>query len=79
MRVLLLGLIFLSPPRIKLLLLQWFCGARIGRRAHIGWVSAVMARHVELGEYSVVRPLLVCHSFRDCQSLDGSLLIAGAG
>jgi acetyltransferase-like isoleucine patch superfamily enzyme len=61
MRVLLLGLIFVSPPRIKLLLLRWFCGARIGRRAHIGWFSAVLARHVELGEYSVVRPLTLIY------------------
>jgi acetyltransferase-like isoleucine patch superfamily enzyme len=61
MRVLLLGLIFLSPPRIKLLLLRWFCGARIGRHAHIGWFSAVLARHVELGEYSVVRPLTLIY------------------
>jgi acetyltransferase-like isoleucine patch superfamily enzyme len=56
MRVLLLGLVFVSPPFVKVLLLRWFCKAKIGRHAHIGWFSAVMARQIELGEYSVVRP-----------------------
>ena len=61
MRVLLLGLVFLSPPFVKILLLRWFCGARIGRHAHIGWFSAVVARHVELGEHSAVRPLTLIY------------------
>jgi acetyltransferase-like isoleucine patch superfamily enzyme len=37
-------------------LLRWFCRAKIERRAHIGWFSAVMGRQVVLGEHSVVRP-----------------------
>jgi acetyltransferase-like isoleucine patch superfamily enzyme len=61
MRVLLLGLIFISPPFLKRLLLRWFCGARIGRHACIGWFSAVMGRHVELGEYSAIRPFTLIH------------------
>lgn len=56
MRALLFGLVFISPPFLKRLLLRRFCGAKIGRRARIGWFSAVMGRHVELGEHSVIRP-----------------------
>jgi acetyltransferase-like isoleucine patch superfamily enzyme len=55
-KALLLGLVLISPPFLKRLLLRWFCGARIGRHARIGWFSAVMGCHVELGEYSVIRP-----------------------
>jgi acetyltransferase-like isoleucine patch superfamily enzyme len=50
------GLIFVAPPFLKSLLLQWFCGAKIGRRARVGWFSAVSGRHVELGEHSCIRP-----------------------
>jgi acetyltransferase-like isoleucine patch superfamily enzyme len=56
MRAALLGLVFVSPPFLKVLLLKWFCGAKIGRRARIGWFSAVMGRKVELGEHSIIRP-----------------------
>jgi acetyltransferase-like isoleucine patch superfamily enzyme len=56
-RTLLFGLIFISPPFLKKLLLRWFCGAKIGYEAQVGWFSAVMARQVELGEHSVIRPL----------------------
>lgn len=57
MRVLLFGLVFISPPFLKNLLLKWFYGAEIGDQAHIGWFSAVMGRHIALGDHSVVRPL----------------------
>ena len=55
MRGLLFGLIFVAPPFLKQLLLKWFCAARFGRRAHIGWFSAVVGRRVEMGEYSTIR------------------------
>jgi acetyltransferase-like isoleucine patch superfamily enzyme len=52
----LFGLVFFAPPFLKPLLLQWLCGARIGRQVHIGWFSAVMGRHIEVGDYSLIRP-----------------------
>ena len=56
MRTLLLGLIFVSPPFLKKLLLRWLCRAKIGHRAHIGWFSSVMGRRIELGTHSIVLP-----------------------
>jgi acetyltransferase-like isoleucine patch superfamily enzyme len=56
MRAALLGLVFVSPPFLKVLLLKWFCGAKIGHRARIGWFSAVMGREIQLGEHSIIRP-----------------------
>jgi acetyltransferase-like isoleucine patch superfamily enzyme len=61
MRVVLLGLVFISPPFLKRLLLRWFCGARFGRQACIGWFSAVMGRRVELGDYTIIRPFTLIH------------------
>jgi acetyltransferase-like isoleucine patch superfamily enzyme len=58
-RILLFGLVFISPPFLKKLLLQWFCGAKIGYRARIGWFSTVIGREIELGDYSVIRPFTV--------------------
>ena len=66
MRVLLLGLMLISPPFLKTLLLRLFGGARIGRHARIGWFSAVLGRRVELGEHSAVRPFTLVY-------LDGQL------
>lgn len=57
MHILLFGLVFISPPFLKKWLLSKFCGAKFGKHAHIGWFSAVIGKHVEMGEYSVVRPL----------------------
>ena len=68
MRALVLGLIFISPPFLKRWLLRWLCRARIGHHAHIGWFSAVMGRHIELGDYSVVRPFTLIY-------LDGSVRV----
>lgn len=56
MRALLFGLVFISPPFLKKWLLRWFCAARIGPHAHIGWFSAVMGRRIGLGHHSVIRP-----------------------
>jgi acetyltransferase-like isoleucine patch superfamily enzyme len=56
-KTLLLGLILISPPFLKTWLLRWFCGARIGRGAHIGWFSAVMGSQITMGDHSAVRPL----------------------
>jgi acetyltransferase-like isoleucine patch superfamily enzyme len=62
----LLGLILVSPPFLKKLLLKWFRGAKIGRHAHIGWFSAAFGRQIELGDHSVIRPFTLI-------SLDGGL------
>lgn len=56
MKTLFFGLLFVSPPFLKKLLLRWFCGAKIGSGVHIGWFSAVMGRRIELGTYAVIRP-----------------------
>jgi acetyltransferase-like isoleucine patch superfamily enzyme len=61
MRVVLLGLVFISPPFLKRLLLRWFCGARFGRHASVGWFSAVMGRRVELGNHTIIRPFTLIH------------------
>jgi len=61
MRVLLLGLIFISPPFLKKLLLQWFCSAEIGHQVHIDWFSAVLGRRVEMGDYTIIRPFTLIH------------------
>lgn len=61
MKTLLLGLVLISPPCLKRLLLRWFCRAKIGRHASVGWFSAVMGRQVELGEYSVIRPFTLVY------------------
>jgi len=57
LRALLFGLVFLSPPVLKKLWLRWFCRAKIGRGARLGWFSSVIARSIELGDHCVVRPL----------------------
>ncbi len=54
-----LGLIFLVPPFAKKWLLRWFYGAKLGRKANIGWFSAVSGKHICLGDYSVIRPLTI--------------------
>lgn len=56
-RLIIFGLVFLSPPILKKLILQWFCGAKFGRKSSIGWFSAVIAKHIEIGDYSEIRPL----------------------
>ncbi len=66
MRVLLFGLVFISPPFLKNLILKWFYGAKIGHRAHIGWFSAVMGRQIELGDHCIIRPFTLIR-------LDGEL------
>lgn len=57
MNVLLLGLVLISPPFLKKLLLRWFAQAEIAPTAQIGWFSAVSARRITLGAHSVIRPL----------------------
>ncbi len=61
MRTLLLGLVFISPPFLKKLILRWFCQASIGYQVHIGWFSAVMGRRIELDHYCVIRPFTLIH------------------
>jgi len=57
MRHLLFGIVFVSPPFVKKLILKWFCGAQFGRKATICWFSSVIGRRVVLGDYSTVKPL----------------------
>jgi acetyltransferase-like isoleucine patch superfamily enzyme len=59
MRTILFGLVFISPPFLKTLLLRWFAGAKIAPGARIGWLAAVSARNIELGPEAVVRPLTI--------------------
>lgn len=56
MRAIIFGLVFISPPFLKKMLLKWFCGAKFGRGAQIGWFSAVVGRDIRMGERSVIRP-----------------------
>jgi acetyltransferase-like isoleucine patch superfamily enzyme len=57
LRALLFAVIFICPPILKTYILKWFCSAKIGRRARVGWFSSVMGSHVELGDYCAIRPL----------------------
>lgn len=57
LRLLIFGLVFISPPFLKKLWLRWGLGAEIDSRAEIGWFSAVAARRIKLGRYAVIRPL----------------------
>ncbi|MBM4033420.1 MAG: transferase [Planctomycetes bacterium] len=55
MRKLVLLLVLFSPPWLKKPLLRWLCGAKIGRGVRIGWLAAVMARRIEIGDYCQIR------------------------
>lgn len=55
MRTLLFGLLFVLPPFLKPWVLRRFCGARVGKRASIGWFASISAREIELGDYAAVR------------------------
>lgn len=57
MKKILFGIVFIAPPFLKKIILKWFCGARFGRGAHIGWFSSVFGAKIELGEFATVRPL----------------------
>jgi len=54
MRNLFFAIIFISPPFLKKVILKRFFRAKIGRGVHIGWFSSVMARHIEMGDYSEI-------------------------
>ena len=57
MKTLIFGIVFLSPPFLKKIILRQLCGAQFGRKATIGWFSSVMGRRLVLGDYSTVKPL----------------------
>jgi acetyltransferase-like isoleucine patch superfamily enzyme len=61
MRTVLFGLVFVSPPFLKKLLLKWLCQARFGRGVRIGWFSSVTGRRIELGDHSIIRPFSLIH------------------
>lgn len=54
-----LGVVLLAPPFLKNFILRTFCGAQIGRGAHIGWFAGVSARRIELGAHCAIRALTV--------------------
>ena len=62
-----LGLVFIAPPFMKKWLLRWFYGAKIGKKAEVGWFSAVSGRQIELGDHSSIRPLTLIHVLGDVQ------------
>jgi len=68
LRLLILGLVFLSPPFLKKVWLRWGLGAEIDPRAEIGWFSAAAARRIKLGRSAVIRPLTLIR-------LDGDLTL----
>jgi acetyltransferase-like isoleucine patch superfamily enzyme len=70
-RALLFGLLLLSPPALKPLLLRRLLGARVGREVRLGWGSAVLARRIQLDDGSRIGPLTVVR-------LDGELRLGRA-
>ena len=83
-RDILFGLILLSPPVLKKLLLRAFCGACISRSARIGWFSSVAGSTIVLGEHSRIRPLTLIRCGGDVRLGDYSevssfVLVYGMG
>ena len=68
MKTLLFGLIFISPPVLKVWLLRVFSGAQIEPGVQLGWFSALAARQVKLGRHAVINPLTLIR-------LDGDLTL----
>jgi acetyltransferase-like isoleucine patch superfamily enzyme len=68
MSTLLFGLIFVSPPFLKIWLLRLCAGATVERGARLSWFSSVRARRVTLGAHSVIRPFTLIR-------LDGELTL----
>lgn len=64
-QVIRLGLVFLAPPFAKIWLMRWLFGARIGRKAHMGWFSAVSGKCVSLGDHCTVRAFTLIHILGD--------------
>jgi len=56
MKNILFGIVFVSPPFLKKVILKWFCGAQFGRKSNIGWFSSIMGCKIILGDYSSVKP-----------------------
>lgn len=56
-RGLVFGLVFILPPFLKKVVLRWLCGAKIGPKATIGWLSSVMGSNIEIGQYCSIKPL----------------------
>lgn len=63
MQALFVALILVSPPPFKPWLMRTLLGARIGRNVRIGWLSAISARHIAIGDESEIRALtfISCH------------------
>ena len=56
MKAIIFGLVFISPPFLKKIILKWFCKGRFGKHASIGWFSSVCGNQIAMGEYSIIRP-----------------------
>jgi acetyltransferase-like isoleucine patch superfamily enzyme len=59
MKNLIFAIVFLSPPFLKKIILKWFCGARFGRGATIGWFSSITGSRISVGDHSYIKPLTV--------------------
>jgi acetyltransferase-like isoleucine patch superfamily enzyme len=57
MKNLIFGIVFLSPPFLKKVILKWFCGAQFGRKSNIGWFSSIVGDSIAIGDYSTIKPL----------------------
>lgn len=57
MRQLIFILTFISPPALKPWLLRTLCGAQVGQGVRIGWLAAVSARRIALGDGCVIGAL----------------------
>jgi acetyltransferase-like isoleucine patch superfamily enzyme len=67
MRMIVFGLVLISPPFVKKLLLKWFCKGQFGKHASIGWFSALCGNKISMGEYSVVKPFTLINLSGDIQ------------
>jgi len=59
MKNIIFGIVFLSPPFLKKIILKWLCGAQFGCKSRIGWFSSITGIRISLGDYSTVKPLTI--------------------
>jgi len=65
MRNLIFAIVFVSPPWLKKIMLRMFCKAKIHPRAKIAWLAAVVARRIEIGEYSEIKSFTMINCGED--------------
>ncbi|HSH01205.1 MAG TPA: transferase [Anaerolineae bacterium] len=59
MNIILSGLIFIAPPRLKKLLLRWIKGAHIGQFVHLGWFTFIDASEIVLDDHVTIRSFTI--------------------